>query len=120
MKDGLYRARFVTPLGAGYGVVTALDGKLSGGDSRSFYVGSYSLEGDQVFVELRIRRHNRRVILPSVLGANQATVQINGRFVGTQAKLSGYAIGKSPVKIRVTIDQLPWSELSSVDHGGLC
>jgi hypothetical protein len=86
--------------------VTANAGLITGGDSRSFYVGNYTLDGPHVFVELRIRRHNQRVILPSVVGATQATIQIDGRFEGSRARLTGFALAKMPIKIEVVIDRL--------------
>jgi hypothetical protein len=104
--DGVYRARFSTPLGAGYGVVTAAGGVITGGDSRSFYVGTYALDAEDLVVELAIKRHNRRVILPSVLGARQAKVQADGRFRDGSARLSGFALAKIPVKIDITIDRI--------------
>lgn len=106
MEDGLYRARFSTPLGSGCGVVTAYKGVLTGGDSRSFYVGEYTLGEGYLTVELEIRRHNPRVFMPSILGSKSATVQLDGYFDGQQAQLSGFAVAALPVKLKVVIDRL--------------
>lgn len=117
MDEGLYRARFTTPLGSGCGVVTAANGVLTGGDSRSYYFGTYILKDNYLTVELHVRRHNPRVILPSVLGALQATVQLDGYFAGTQARLSGFALAKVPVKLQVVIDRLDVPETLSIGEG---
>lgn len=87
--------------------MTANKGILTGGDSRSFYVGEYTLDEDgYLTVELEIRRHNERLILPSILGKKQATVQLDGHFDGERASLSGFAVAALPVKMKVAIERL--------------
>lgn len=106
MRGGVYKASFVTPLGAGQGVITAIDGKISGGDSRSYYHGTYSLVDDHVVAEVQIERHTTLHFTPSVLGSNRATVQLDGAFVGDGAELSGFAVGKGLQRLHVTIRRL--------------
>lgn len=106
MEDGLYRVRFSTPMGSGCGVVTAHQGRLTGGDSRSFYVGEYTLEYGYLTVELEIQRHNPRVILPSILGSKRATAQLDGYFDGQTANLTGFAVSALPVKLKAVIERL--------------
>ncbi len=42
MQNGLYIVRFETPLGQGSGVVVVRDGSIGGGDTGTYYRGSYT------------------------------------------------------------------------------
>jgi hypothetical protein len=56
MRDGLYKVYFETPLGANFGVVHAVDGKIWGGDSSMFYVGSYVTRGNEITAHVALTK----------------------------------------------------------------
>jgi len=53
----LYKVEFGTPLGSGTGVVVIEGGKLRGGDSSMYYVGSFAISGDQISASVATNRH---------------------------------------------------------------
>lgn len=106
MHDGLYKAVFKTPLGSGHGVITAAKGKLSGGDSRSYYLGEYKIEGSFLVVDLRIARHRSLPLVRSILGSRTAAVQLSGEFDGETAELTGFAISHRLEPISVTVKRI--------------
>ncbi|MEN5147630.1 MULTISPECIES: GrlR family regulatory protein [Brevundimonas] len=106
MQRGLYQAAFKTPIGSGYGVITAANGKLSGGDGRSYYLGDYELIGSFLVVDLKVSRHRPLPLVRSVLGARNATVQVSGEFDGESAELTGFAISSRVEPISVSVRRL--------------
>jgi hypothetical protein len=52
--DGLWTANFSTGLGVGTGVVTFVDGKLSGGDANYYYIGTCRVQGERITGVLKI------------------------------------------------------------------
>lgn len=84
MQDGLYKAKFATPIGEGAGVVVLSGGSLRGGDSMMFYVGTYAETGDQFSATVDIDVHSQVEGMASVFGQGNNRVHI---------KLSGYSKG---------------------------
>ena len=106
MHDGLYQVAFKTLIGSGHGVITATNGKLSGGDSRSYYLGHYTLKGTFISMELRIARYRPLPFIRSVLGSRTATVQLTGEFDGKNAELSGFAISRRLEPLSVSVKRI--------------
>jgi hypothetical protein len=91
MRDGLYKVHFQTPLGWGAGVVFGAGGKLWGGDAGLFYVGTYSVDGNNVTAEVRTNRHTQSTGIVSVFGRDQVKITLKGVSEGDIVKLSGKA-----------------------------
>jgi hypothetical protein len=47
LQNAKYSVWFKTPQGEGYGIVSLMDGNVSGGDSISEYTGTYVQDGDK-------------------------------------------------------------------------
>ena len=90
MKNGLYKVEFQTQRGAGAGVVTLMDGKLGGGDSGIYYVGEYSVSGDDVTAKVRTGRHTQG--LDSVFGADRLNITMKGKVSGDGATFTATAV----------------------------
>ncbi|HZR88564.1 MAG TPA: GrlR family regulatory protein [Bradyrhizobium sp.] len=89
MKDGLYAVEFRTPLGSGTGVVTLINGNLSGGDSLMYYTGAYSLEGDAFTAKVKTGRHAHIPGFSSVFGRDQVTINLKGNVTGDTMTATG-------------------------------
>lgn len=89
LTNGLYKVGFQTPLGEGFGVVTLEDGRLLGGDSMMYYIGTYQQNGDAFTAQVSVATHS---VIPgggSVFGVPEATIQLNGSSTGNTAQVSG-------------------------------
>lgn len=89
MRDGLYKVQFRTPLGLGNGVVYAKDGKMWGGDSGMYYVGSYTDEGGKLHATVAIDRHVSVPGTISVFGVDKATINLVGNVSGNTIAAEG-------------------------------
>ncbi len=93
MKNGLYSAKFGTPLGQGAGVLYMQDGVFRGGDGALYYVGNYSINGNEVSATLETGRHCEGT--DSVFGTDKVHVQLDGSADGDSAHLTGSFSGVS-------------------------
>lgn len=82
MKDGLYKVFFQTPLGIGAGVVFAKDGRMWGGDSSIYYVGTFSEENGELTATVDIDEHTKVPGMASVFGVANATIVLSGTVNG--------------------------------------
>lgn len=98
MKNGLYSAEFRTPLGDGSGVVTLIDGHLTGGDAILYYVGSYSIAGSTFTAQVTTGRHHHVPGVFSVFGKDQVTIELSGTINGDTLEASGSATEAPSVK----------------------
>lgn len=105
MRNGLYKVEFGARGAMGAGVVTLRDGAVGGGDSSIYYVGTYQISGNTFTGQIRIARHT--VGLPSVLGVDNATVNLRGTFHGDMAKLTGTTPEAPGVSLQATLSRLP-------------
>lgn len=87
MKNGLYKAKFSTPLGSGTGIVVANDGQFKGGDDTIYYTGQYTVDGGSIKASLTTGRHAAQG--QSVFGVDAVTIQLSGPTTDTSAQMSG-------------------------------
>lgn len=92
MRDGLYRVHFSTQLGAGAGTLFVRDGKVWGGDSGMFYVGTVIVDGDKLTAHVDINRHTSNNGIVSVFGIDKAQIRLSGTVSGDDVA----AVGTSP------------------------
>ena len=78
-------------VGFGAGVIVIETGRILGGDSSFYYLGTYSIAGDDVTCEIEVRRHAAGH--PSVLGKDDSKLKLRAKlndqtmlFVGTDAE----------------------------------
>ena len=91
MKEGLYAVRFQTQMGAGDGIITLAAGKIRGGDSALFYVGSYVIENGELPAEVKTARYATNPAFVSVFGIDNADISLRGQASGDSATVIGTA-----------------------------
>jgi hypothetical protein len=104
MRDGLYKVEFKTPLGAGSGVVHVQGGKLWGGDTGMFYVGSFTQSGDQISATVRTGRHTANST--SVFGQDRVEISLTGKASGDVADLIGQAPQAPNVRLSAVLTRI--------------
>ena len=57
LQNSKYSVWFRTPKGEGHGVISLMDGNLSGGDNISSYTGTYVQDGDAFTATIAVERH---------------------------------------------------------------
>ncbi|MFS0721022.1 hypothetical protein [Brevundimonas phoenicis] len=106
MDDGLYKIGFRTRLGSGYGVVVLQGGRIIGGDSSSFYVGSYVIHGARFKASLQLDRHTIIPVLRSVFGVERARIELEGDILGQDALMSGSSPDAPEVSFEAVMSRL--------------
>src|SRR4051794_892513 len=104
LKDGLYKASFQTPMGAGAGVAYASGGKMWGGDSGIYYVGVYSQDGNQLTANVTTTRHTGG--MNSVFGVDRVHITLRGTVDGDTATMQGTAAEAPGVKFQAILTRL--------------
>ena len=106
LNDGVYKATFQTPIGIGFGVVTLLNGRLTGGDSSMYYIGTYRTDGATIHAEIHVRPHSAVFGLESVLGTSNANVTLTGTIVGDGARFDGSSANAPGINMRAMLTPL--------------
>ncbi|MGE0279264.1 MAG: GrlR family regulatory protein [Rhizobiaceae bacterium] len=89
LTDGLYRVSFQTPMGMGAGVIVLSGGRMRGGDSSIYYVGTYSQAGDEFTASVATDRHTAG--LASVFGVDRVHISLRGRIKDGSVTMQGSA-----------------------------
>lgn len=89
MRNGLYKVDFQTPIGRGSGVIALQDGRVLGGDSSMYYVGTYTQEGNRFQAQVAIDGHTNVPGMASTLGITKGQLNLSGSLSGDTATLSG-------------------------------
>lgn len=84
MREGLYKVEFGSPLGTDRGVIYAKGGKMWGGDSSFFYLGSYTEEGESVKGTIEVDAHAPGAT--NVFGGTKSTINFKGSVNGHRIK----------------------------------
>jgi hypothetical protein len=106
MRNGLYKVEFETPRGSGAGIIALSDGKLWGGDSSLYYVGSYTEDGGNFSARVRINVHTRTSVIQPVLGVEHANLELHGKAQGDSANMTGSAPEAPGVSFRARLSRL--------------
>ena len=91
MRNGLYKADFQTQRGSGHGVVVIADGKITGGDSMMYYVGTYTETNNQFTAQLNVDRHSNIAGMQPVFGVNRVNITLTGTVSGDKITTTGQA-----------------------------
>ncbi|MBI3129665.1 MAG: hypothetical protein HYZ11_18810 [Candidatus Tectomicrobia bacterium] len=91
MRDGIYKVHFKTQRGEGAGVVILQGGKLRGGDSGMYYIGTYQQNGDDFTADVETGVHTRTPGIGSVFGLDNVHIKLTGKTNGDSAQMSGKA-----------------------------
>ena len=87
LQNAGYSVWFRTPKGEGFGVVSLMDGDVSGGDDISHYTGTYVQDGDKFTATIAVRRHTQGP--PSVFGIDDVDITLSGKSTPTTASCCG-------------------------------
>lgn len=104
MKDGIYRIGFTTAQSEGAGVIVITGTRFVGGDSAMIYRGTYTKDGHDMTVRAIITRHSPG--LASVLGVDNATLELTGTGDDAVARLKGGAREAPGVQISVDLRRI--------------
>ncbi len=106
MRDGLYKVAFSTPRGSGVGVLAIQGGKVRGGDSRTYYVGTFNESGGMVTAQVKVDLHTNTSFMTSVFGMDRVNVTLKGLALGDTAELTGTAAEVPGVNFRAVLTRL--------------
>jgi hypothetical protein len=106
MENGLYKVEFQTKLGVGAGVVFLQDGKIHGGDSAMYYVGTVSEQGENLTAEVEGKLHTKVPGMQSVFGANHTHINLKGKGSGKSASFTGTAREAPGVNFQATLTKV--------------
>ena len=106
VQAGTYRASFMTPLGAGTGVIVIQEGKARGGDSAMMYVGTYEEDDSSISAILTVTRHSNTPGIQSVFGVDNITAQFRGQVNSSLIELRGSSPQAPGIEMRATLTRL--------------
>ncbi len=96
--DGLWYTHFIAGQAQGDGMAVLRDGEILGGDPAHTYTGSYSSDGPQIYMDVRVSPYRGHV--PADLERPLSFV-LWGSVNGDSGCVSGCAGNKREVKISV-------------------
>ena len=106
LQSGLYKVHFLTQAGEGNGVVVMQGGRLRGGDSLMYYVGTYSQEGNNLSAKIATDRHSTMPGMHPVFGMDRVIITISGTTEGDSAKMAGSAAEAPGVTFSANLTRL--------------
>src|SRR6266849_4349202 len=101
LQNAEYSVWFRTPEGEGHGVISLMDGGVSGGDNLSSYTGTYVQDGDKFAATIAVRRHTQGP--PSVFGIDNVDITLSGKSTPTTASCIGAAIQAPGTSLQATL-----------------
>jgi T3SS negative regulator,GrlR len=104
LSDGLYKVAFLTPIGAGAGVIYIAGGRMWGGDAGMYYVGTYTQSGDQLTASVTTERHT--VGANSVFGIDRVHINMRGTVAHNIATMQGSAVEAPNVPFQVYLTKI--------------
>ncbi|MGV2127326.1 GrlR family regulatory protein [Agrobacterium vitis] len=106
MQNGLYKVVFKTPLGVGAGVIFAQDGKMWGGDSGIYYIGTYTDDNGNVAATVETNRHFQPGGTVSVFGVDKVTINLVGRAADNVVQAQGSSPQAPNISFSATLTRI--------------
>ena len=100
LQNSKYSVWFRTSQGEGYGIVSLMDGNMSGGDNISSYTGTYVQQGDKFTAAISVKRHTQGS--PSVFGVDNVDITLSGKSTPTTASCFGTAKQAPGITLQAT------------------
>jgi hypothetical protein len=104
LQKAQYSVWFRMSEGEGYGVISLLDGNVSGGNTISSYTGTYVQDGDRFAATIAVKRHTQGP--PSVFGLDNVDITLSGKSTPTTASCSGTANQAPGMTLQATLIQI--------------
>ena len=103
MLEALWSVEFSSNVqGVGAGVAVLETGRVLGGDSQYFYVGSYKVHNDQIQAQLTVTHYAGAP--SSIFGtAKQFTLQLTGAPARDRFELHGHVLESPNLKITIRL-----------------
>ena len=101
LQNARYSVWFRTPAGEGYGIVSLMEGNVSGGDNVSHYTGTYVQDGDEFTAAIAVERHTQGQ--PSVFGIDNVDITLSGKSTPTTASCFGTAHQAPGITFQATL-----------------
>ena len=101
LQNSEYSVWFRTPHGEGYGIVSLMNGNVSGGDNVSNYTGTYVQDGDEFSATISVRRHTQGP--PSVFGTENVDITLSGKSTPITASCIGTAAQAPGITFQATL-----------------
>lgn len=102
MQDGLYIARFRTPLDEAMGIIVLRDNEVLGGDAGMYYAGHVEDRNGRIQVNMTVRRHQEAAL--SVFGDfEKFDLTLTGRKAGEVYEFEGRANAAPSMKFTATL-----------------
>jgi hypothetical protein len=101
LQNSKYSVWFRTSQGEGYGIVSLMDGNVSGGDNVSNYTGTYIQDGDEFTATILVRRHTQGP--PSVFGIENIDITLSGKSTPITASCIGTAAQAPDMPFQATL-----------------
>ena len=102
MIEGLWTVQYFGPQGNSGGVIVLTNGRILGGDSGFYYIGSYELKGDVVKGKVSVKNFDPSI--PNVIGVvGDFDLLIEGRVQGNSIEGTGALATAPSAKIVVRL-----------------
>jgi len=101
LQNSKYSVWFRTPQGEGCGIVSLMDGNVSGGDNISSYTGTYVQDGDKFAASIAVTRHTQGP--PSVFGIDNVDITLSGKSTPRTASCFGTAAQAPDTTFQATL-----------------
>jgi len=101
LQNAQYSVWFRTPEGEGHGIISLMDGDVSGGDTISSYTGTYVQDGDKFAATIAVTRHTEGP--PSVFGIDNVDITLSGKSTPTTASCFGTAYQAPGTTLQATL-----------------
>lgn len=107
-REGIYRAEFNTPTMEGIGLVVMRDGRVYGGDTLIYYVGTYSISGNSITARVKAYPYKGTPGegVESVFGRDKTTLELEGEIDGNDVVLGGRSKEASGIGIKIKLQFL--------------
>ena len=106
MHEGFYAIAFQVGENVGHGVLHLNEGRVRGGDSRLYYLGNYTFDGDNFTAEVATDAHAKIPGMNALFGQDIIHITLQGLFTGDEATLTGTAKEAPTVKFVASLKKL--------------
>ena len=107
-REGIYRAEFDTLTMQGIGLVVLRDGRVYGGDTMIYYVGTYSINEDTISARVKANPFKGMQFegVEPVFVRERNTLELEGKIGNGEIALTGRSKEASGIGIKIRLQFL--------------